>query len=144
MPTPVFVIVRPPNREPYALPLDRLTNHIRAARTLRTMGKLASHFARANAAMDRVEANTKAHVDKLVERTDGYLNRLDGHMQKRHEALDGQFSELAEFERDLEEFGKNDRGGDGETIEKPAPQNEAQKEAGTNGWTPPADRSFKH
>lgn len=161
-PGTVSIIIRPPGRAPYALPLDRLTQHVRAARTLHHMGRLSKHFDRANAAMDRVETETAKDVDKLVERTEHYHKRRAQVFQSKHEGLDAQIGELAEFERDQEDFAKNDHGDAGERTDVTKPGDDTADaltvliapavgidlakpgEDRTASWVPKPDRSFKH
>lgn len=106
------------------------------------MAKLASHFARANAAMDRVETETVKSVDKLIERTEHFHKRREQVFQKKHEGLDAQMGDLAEFESELEDYAKNDRGDVGTNSEPAPPSNGAN--ALPASWEPKADRSTNH
>lgn len=107
-----LVVIRPPGREPYAMTLDRLTAHVRAARMLR-MGRLASSLNVALEAKAGLETEVQADVAKYVERVDQIRKRKDEIFMKQHAALDVDVSDLAEMEKDLEDFGKNDKSGDG-------------------------------
>lgn len=112
-PAPLFVLVRPPGRAPYALTLNQLTAHVRAARVLR-MGRLADKLAKANDAIAGVEIAVEQDVDALIERTKLVHAKREAAFMKKHVALDGQVSDLAEFEKDLDAFdGKNDHSGAG-------------------------------
>jgi hypothetical protein len=107
-----LVIIRPPMREPYAVDLDRLTALIRAARVLR-MGRLAGVLNKAMNAKADLEREVERDVGKYVERVNQIRERKDDIFMKQHAALDVDVSDLVELERDLEDFGKNDRTGDG-------------------------------
>lgn len=71
------------------------------------MGRLANTLAKASDAIAGLERAVEADVDKIVTRaqevhkvrervTANHLTNLDGHM-----------TDLSEFERDIEDFGKN-------------------------------------
>jgi hypothetical protein len=109
------VVLRPPGREPYVVTLDRLTAHIRAARVLR-MGRLADKLARASNAIASVETAVERDVDKIIARTDEVHAKRERVFLTKHMALDAAVTDLAEFEKDLEDFGKNDRGGSGDGV----------------------------
>ena len=105
-----LVIIRPPGREPYAVDLDRLTALVRAARVLR-MGRLAGALTKALDAKAGLETEVERDVGKYVERVDQIRKRKDEIFMKQHAALDVDVSDLAELEKDLEDFGKNDKSG---------------------------------
>jgi hypothetical protein len=77
------------------------------------MGRLANTLKRATDAKDGLEREVNADVGRYVERVDQIRKRKDDIFMKQHAALDVDVSDLAELERDLEDFGKNDRTGDG-------------------------------
>lgn len=109
------VVLRPPGREPYIVTLDRLTAHIRAARVLR-MGRLAKSLAKALDAKAGLEAAVEQDVARFVGRVDQITKRKDEIFMKQHATLDADVSDLAELEKDLEDFGKNDLGGEGAYV----------------------------
>jgi hypothetical protein len=110
-PAPV-VVIRPPGREPYAVTLDRLTALVRAARVLR-MGRLSGMLGKALDAKARLEMEVEKDVERYVDRVAQVSQRKDEIFMKQHAALDVDVSDLAELERDLEDFGKNERSGGG-------------------------------
>lgn len=112
-PLALYVVVRPPGGSPYTLTLDRLTAQVRAARTLRTMGRLAEKLARASNAVAGVELAVERDVDALVERTQAVHKKREAAFLAQHQNLDAQMTDLAEFERELDDFGKNDHSGVG-------------------------------
>lgn len=77
------------------------------------MGRLSDKLKKATAAMDGVETAVDRDVDKFIERVDAFHKRREQVFMKKNEALDAHVSDLAQFERDLEEFGKNDHSDDG-------------------------------
>jgi hypothetical protein len=77
------------------------------------MGRLADALKPATAARDGLEREVIEDVAKYVRRVDDVRRRKDEIFMKQHEALDVDVSDLAELEKDLEDFGKNDRSGDG-------------------------------
>lgn len=79
------------------------------------MGRLANKLVRARNAMDELEHAVGQDVDKFVERVGHVHRRREDLFMRQHAALDADVSDLAEMEKDLEDFGKNDRSGDGET-----------------------------
>ena len=112
---PVFVTIRPPGGEPYDMTLDRLTAHVRAARKLKTMGRLADTLKHAKDAKLGLETTVEAHVMKYVDRVHDIERRTEDVFMKKHEGLDVDMGDLAEYDQDLEDFAKNDRSGDGAT-----------------------------
>lgn len=78
------------------------------------MGRLADRLAKANDAMAGVEIAVEKDVDALIERTKLVHKTRETVFMKKHMNLDGNMSDLAEFNKDLEDFGKNDRSSDGE------------------------------
>jgi hypothetical protein len=100
------VVLRPPGREPYVMTLERLTQVVR-------MGRLANSLAKALDAKAGLETAVEQDVAKYVDRVDQIRRRKDEIFMKQHAALDVDVSDLAELEKDLEDFGKNDRSGDG-------------------------------
>ena len=111
-PGSVCVVVRPPGGEPYVLSLERLTEHVRAARVLR-MGRLADKLAKASDAIAGVETAVEKDVDNIIKRTEEIHKKRENVFLKKQMHLDTQVTDLAEFERDLEDFGKNDHSGAG-------------------------------
>lgn len=99
------VILRPPGREPYVMTLERLTQVVR-------MGRLAKSLDIARNARDGLETAVEQDVAKYVERVDQIRRRKDEIFMKQHAALDVDVSDLAELEKDLEDFGKNDKAGE--------------------------------
>jgi len=79
------------------------------------MGRLADKLSKANDAIAGLEIAVERDVDKLIGRTKEVHRRREDVFMKKHVALDGHMSDLAEFEKDLNEFdGKNDHSDDGE------------------------------
>lgn len=105
-------ILRPPGRSPYVLTVDQLTAHVRATRVLR-MGRLADKLAKGRDAIAGVEIAVEKDVDALIERTKEVHAKRESVFFQKQTGLDQAMSDLAEFSKDLEDFGKNDRSGDG-------------------------------
>jgi hypothetical protein len=78
------------------------------------MGRLAAKLAQAQNAIDGIEIAVGHDVDALIDRTKEVHKRREAVFLKKQMALDGSVSDLAEFEKDLEAFGKNDLSGVGE------------------------------
>ena len=112
---PVSVTIRPPGGEPYVVTLDRLTAHVRAARKLKTMGRLADTLKLATNAKLGLETAVESHVMKYIDRVNDIQKRGEHIFQAKHEALDVDMGDLAEYDQDLEDFAKNDRSNDGAT-----------------------------
>lgn len=108
----LYVTVRPPGRAPYTVTLDRLTAQVRAARILR-MGRLADTLKKAADAKAGLEVAVEQDVAKYIDRVGQVHKRREDVFMKKHGELDLDVTDLAEFERDLEDFAKNDRSGDG-------------------------------
>lgn len=110
------VVLRPPGREPYVLTLERLTRVV-------IMGRLAKSLDIARNARDGLEVEVEKDVTKYVQRVDQIRARKDEIFMKQHAALDVDVSDLAEMEKDLEDFGKNDKAGasDGNAYTGTAP-----------------------
>ncbi len=77
------------------------------------MGRLADKLAKASDAIAGVEIAVEKDVDALIERTKEVHKKREAVFLKKHMALDGQVTDLAEFEKDLDAFGKNDHSGAG-------------------------------
>lgn len=77
------------------------------------MGRLANALKPATEARDGLENEVVADVAKYVDRVNHIRKRKDEIMMKQHAGLDVDMSDLAELEKDLEDFGKNDPSGDG-------------------------------
>lgn len=100
----LWVVIRPPGREPYSLSLERLTRVL-------TMGRLAGALNKALDAKAGLETEVEQDVAKYVDRVGQIRKRKDEIFMKQHAALDVDVSDLAEMEKDLEDFGKNDKAG---------------------------------
>lgn len=98
----LYVVIRPPGRAPYRISLERLTQAV-------TMGRLSRAIGQALDAKAGLETAVENDVATYVGRVQQAHKRREQVFQKQHEALDVDISDLAELERDLEEFGKNDR-----------------------------------
>lgn len=105
-------VLRPPGRPPYVVTLDRLTAHVRAARTLR-MGRLADTLKKAADARVGLETAVETDVARYVDRVAEVHKRRESVFMAKHGELDLAVSDLAEFERELDDFGKNDHSGAG-------------------------------
>lgn len=103
------VVIRPPGAPPYRLTLEQLTAHVRAARVLR-MGRLAAKFAKANDAIAGLEIAVEKDVDKIIERTQEVHAKRETVTLRKLQYLDGHMVDLSEFERDIDDFGKNEFG----------------------------------
>jgi len=77
------------------------------------MGRLAGALGKALDAKAGLETEVERDVTKYVQRVDQIRARKDEIFMKQHAALDVDMSDLAEMEKDLEDFGKNDHSGDG-------------------------------
>jgi hypothetical protein len=106
------LVVRPSGRAPYVITLERLTALIRAARVLR-MGRLADTLKKAADARTGLETAIEADVTKYVDRVREVHKRRESVFMAKHSDLDLAVTDLAEFEKDLDDFGKNDHSGDG-------------------------------
>lgn len=73
------------------------------------MGRLADTLRRATDARDRLETTVEADVARYVERVDQVHKRREAVFMAKHGELDAVVADLAEFEKDLEDFAKNDR-----------------------------------
>lgn len=104
------VLIQPPGRKPYVVTLEQLTALVRAARVLR-MGRLSKTLDIARNARDSLEAEVEKDVGRYVDRVETIRKRKDEIFMKQHEALDVDVSDLTVLEKDLEDFGKNDRAG---------------------------------
>lgn len=107
------VVLRPPGAPPYVVTLERLTALVRASRVLR-MGRLAGILAKASEARAGLETVVEKNVAGYIERVNSAHVRVDAVFMQKHVELDGHVSDLAEFERDIEAFGKNDQSHVGE------------------------------
>ena len=81
------------------------------------MGRLSKHLGRANNALDDLEMAVARNVDKLVERTQAVHKRQEEAFFRKHVELDGHMSDVAEFEKDIEEFDRKNSSGAGESID---------------------------
>lgn len=72
------------------------------------MGRLASALSKARDAKQGLENEVVADVARFVERVDHIRKRKDEIFMKQHSVLDADMSDLAEMEKDVEDFGKND------------------------------------
>jgi len=73
------------------------------------MGRLAKTLAIALDAKAGLETAVEADVKKYVDRVDQIHKRREDVFLRQHAVLDADVSDLAELEKDLEDFGKNDR-----------------------------------
>lgn len=86
------------------------------------MGRLADKLNKASDALAHLETSTEKSVDAFIARVDKAHERKEAVFLKKHQALDGHMTDLAEFEKDLTEFdGKNDRSDVGESTETKEP-----------------------
>lgn len=79
------------------------------------MGRLADKLAKGNDAIAGVEIAVEKDVDALIERTKLVHKRREEVFFQKHTGLDQSMTDLAEFSKDLEDFGKNDHSNDGES-----------------------------
>lgn len=77
------------------------------------MGRLADKLARAKDAVAGVEIAVEKDVDALIERTQVVHRKREAAFMAQHQNLDRHMADLAEFESDLDDFGKNDHSGAG-------------------------------
>lgn len=88
------------------------------------MGRLADKLNKARNAMDDFHVATEKKVDDLIARVNKAGERRDAAFMRKHETIDRHMTDIAEFEKDLEDFdGKND-------------QSDASEGSGSS-WTPP-------
>lgn len=78
------------------------------------MGRLADKLNRANNAIASVEIAVEQDVDALIKRTQEVHAKRESVFFEKQVRLDGHMGDLAEFGKDLDDFGKNDRGAAGE------------------------------
>lgn len=78
------------------------------------MGRLSKHLNRASNAMDDLEMSVARNVDKLVERVQAVNVRQEDAFMRKHVELDGHVADVAEFEKDIEEFDRKNSSGAGE------------------------------
>jgi len=74
------------------------------------MGRLSQHLNRANDAIAAVEHATIRDVESIIDRTKEVHALREDTMFKKRMGLDDQISDLKEFAKDLEDFGKNEPG----------------------------------
>lgn len=98
---------------PFLPALERLTARLRAFRMLRRMGRLADKLAKASDAVAGLEMAVEKDVDALIERTKTVHAKREAVFLQKQTNLDQHMTDLAEFSRDLDDFGKNDRSGAG-------------------------------
>ena len=79
------------------------------------MGRLADTLKKATNAKLGLETAVEGHVTKYIDRVNDIQKRGEHIFQAKHEALDVDMGDLAEYDQDLEDFAKNDRSNDGET-----------------------------
>lgn len=79
------------------------------------MGRLADKLAKASDAVAGVEIAVERDVETLIERTREVHKKREAAFMKKHVGLDGLVTDLAGFDTDLDDFGKNDHSRDGET-----------------------------
>lgn len=77
------------------------------------MGRLSDTLKIATDAKAGLETAVEQNVAKYVERVQLIHRRQEDVFLEKHGELDLNVSELVEFQNDIEEFGKNDRSGDG-------------------------------
>lgn len=77
------------------------------------MGRLADTLKKAANARAGLETAVEQDVTKYIARVNQIHQRREDLFMKQHSALDVDVSDLAEMEKDLEDFGKNDRSGAG-------------------------------
>lgn len=83
------------------------------------MGRLADTLKKAADAKAGLETAVEVDVAKYVERVDQVHRRREDVFMKKHGELDLDVTDLAEFERDLEDFAKNDRSDAGGSSGEP-------------------------
>lgn len=79
------------------------------------MGRLADILAKASNAQAGLETAVEADVNKYVDRVEQIHKKREDVFLKKHGELDSTVTDLAQFETDLDAFGKNDHSRDGET-----------------------------
>jgi hypothetical protein len=77
------------------------------------MGRLSDILVKASNAQAGLETAVEADVNKYVDRVESIHKRREDIFFKKHVELDGTVNDLAQFETELDAFGKNDRGGAG-------------------------------
>lgn len=77
------------------------------------MGRLADKFAKASNAIAGVEVAAEKTVDKIIARTQEVYDKLAKVETQKLLHLDGHMNDVHEFERDIEDFAKNDRSAGG-------------------------------
>lgn len=77
------------------------------------MGRLASILARAADASASLEMAVDQDVSKYIDRVQQVHKRREDVFLRKHSELDAAVTDLAEFEHELEDFGKNDHSGAG-------------------------------
>ena len=77
------------------------------------MGRLSDILAKASNAQAGLETAVEADVNKYVDRVEQIHKKRETVFLKKHAELDGTVTDLAQFETELEAFGKNDHSDDG-------------------------------
>jgi hypothetical protein len=77
------------------------------------MGRLADQLSRATTAIESVEFAVGQDVKTLIARTEEVHKKRQAVFLKKHAGLDAHVTDLAEFDSDLDDFGKNDHSGAG-------------------------------
>jgi hypothetical protein len=77
------------------------------------MGRLSDILAKASNAQAGLETAVEADVNKYVDRVEQIHKKREDVFLKKHSELDGTVTDLAQFETELDAFGKNDHSGAG-------------------------------
>lgn len=98
------LLVRPPGRQPYIVPLDRLTALVRAARTLRTMKFLDKMVLAGTVAAD-LEARAERDADALIARGDELNAKREKAFAVHRARMDASHDALDRLEHALDSMG---------------------------------------
>ena len=96
------------------------------------MGRLADKLARASDAVAGVEIAVERDVDALINRTEEVHKKRETVFLRKHMGLDAMVTDLAGFDAELDNFGKNDRSGAGGTSSENSGQKSGSAYDGTN------------
>lgn len=83
------------------------------------MGRLSDTLKKAADAKAGLETAVELDVAGYIDRVDQVHKRREAVFLKKHSELDLDVTDLAEFEKDLEDFGKNDHSGAGGSSGEP-------------------------
>jgi hypothetical protein len=126
------VTIRPPGRPSYTISLDRLTETVTAARSLKLMARLSNILKRGTDAIAGLETAVEKDVDKLIARTNEVHDKREKVFLRKHMNLDAHVTDLVEFDRELDAFHNG-----GGPLDDGADTSDSSKSEPPKAWEPP-------